>query len=52
MTKPLPNGCFKKEKMPTWRKFNFLLKTVDLDNPIGHIFIADIHFDHKRATQK
>ena len=52
MTKPLPTGCIKKEKMPTWRKFNLLLETVEPDDPIGHLFIVDIHFDHKRATQK
>ena len=34
-----------------WRKFNFLLKTVDLDDRIGHLFIVDIEFDKANATE-
>ena len=52
MTKLLPTGFIKKEQMLTWRKFNLLLETVDLDDPIGHLFIVDIHFDHRRASLK
>ena len=52
MTKPLPTGCIKKEQMPTWGKFNLLLEAVDLDDPIGHLLVADIYFDHKRASVK
>ena len=52
MTKPLPTGCMKKDQMSTWRKFNLLLETVDLDDPIVHPFVVDIHFDHKSASVK
>ena len=52
MTKPLPTGRIKKEKTPSWRKFNLLLETVDFDDPVGHLFVADIHFDPKRASTK
>ena len=45
MTKPLPTGCIKKEKTPK-------LKTVDLGNPIGDLFVCDTHFVHKRASAK
>ena len=38
--------------MPTWRKFNLLLEAVDLDEPMGHPILVDIHFDHKGASTK
>ena len=37
--------------MPSWLKFNLLLETVDLDDKIGHLFVVDIEFDEKRATE-
>ena len=54
MTKPVPMkpGCIKENNPPTWLKFNLLLETVDLDDPIGHLFVADIFFDEKNATEK
>ena len=52
MRKPLPTGCLKKKQMSTWRKLNLLLEKVDLDAPIGHLFVVDIHFDHKRVRAK
>ena len=50
MTKPMPTGCIKEHPAPTWRKFNFLLETVDLDEPIGLLFIVDIEFNEKDAA--
>ena len=41
MTKPMPNGSIKK-KVPRWRVFKLLLETVDLDDPIGHLFVVDM----------
>ena len=52
MTKSLLTGCINKEKTPSWRKFNLLLKTVDLDNRVSHVLVDDIHFDHKRSSAK
>ena len=52
MSKPLPAGCIKKEEVPSWRKFDLLLETVDLDDKIGHSFVVDIHFDYKNATSR
>ena len=52
MTKSLLTGCINKEKTPSWRKFNLLLKTVDLDNRVSHVLVDDIHFDHKRSNAK
>ena len=51
MREPVPTGSIKK-KVPSWREFNLLLETVDLDDPIGHLFVVDIFYDHKNATQK
>ena len=51
MTKPMPTGSIKK-KVPSWREFNLLLETADLDDSIGHLFLVDIFFDYKKATQE
>ena len=47
MAKPIPTGCNKENKPPTWFKFTLLLETVDLDDPIRHLFI-----DEKNASEK
>ena len=52
MTKSLPNGCIKKEPEPTWRTFNILLEKVDLDGPVGHLFVVDISFDYEKAMPR
>ena len=51
MKKPLPTGCMKEHPAPSWRKFNFLLENVNLEDKIGHLFIADIYFDVDNATE-
>lgn len=35
MTMPLPNGRIKEEQLPSWRKFDLLLKRAYLDDTIG-----------------
>ena len=35
----------------SWLKLNLLPKTVDLDDKIGHLFVDNIEFDDKRATE-
>ena len=47
----MPTGSIKK-KVPSWREFNLLLETADLDDSIGHLFLVDIFFDYKNATQE
>ena len=42
MRKPLPTGCIKKEPQSTWETFDILLQKVDLDDPVGHLFVVDI----------
>ena len=45
MTKPLPYGCIKrKDKVLTLEELPDFLKSVTLDDPIGHIFKIDIEF--------
>ena len=52
MTKPMPTGSIKK-KVLSWREFNLLLETADLDGSIGHLSLVDIFFfDYKNTTQK
>ena len=40
MTKPVPTGL-SENKVPSWREFNLLLETVDLNNSIGNVFVVD-----------
>ena len=48
----MPTGCITEHPAPSWLKFNLLLETVDLDHKIGHLFVVDIEFDEKRATDQ
>ena len=52
MTKTFPTGGIKKHKPPDWRKLNLMLETVDLDDPVGHLFVVDIFYDYKNASSK
>ena len=35
MTKPMPTGCIKFDSDISWKTFNYLLETADLDDKIG-----------------
>ena len=50
MTKPLPTGFIKENSDISWRTFNLLLEKVNLDDQIGQLYVVDIEFDHKKAT--
>ena len=50
MTKPMPVGSIK-EKEADFREFNLLFEKVSLDDPVGHIFVVDVEFDYKNASQ-
>ena len=52
MAKPMPTGYIKKKPQLLWRTFSLLIEAVSLDDPIGHLFIVDIKFDHGKATKK
>ena len=52
MTRPMPTGCIKQNNSPSWLEFNLLIEKVSLDDPIGHLFVVDIEFDEKNATEK
>ena len=51
MTKLLPTGCIKQNLDITWRSFNLLLQNVNLHDQIGHLYVANIEFDHTKATE-
>ena len=51
MTKPLPTGCIKDNDDISWETFNFLLENVSFEDAIGHLYIVDIEFDTKNATE-
>ena len=45
MTRPLPYGCIKRKlSIPSFEELEQLLKSVTLENKIGHIFTVDIEF--------
>ena len=52
MTKPLPTGCIKDNDDISWETFNFLLENVSFEDTIGHLYIVDIEFDTKNATDR
>ena len=52
MTKPLPTGCIKDNDYISWKTFNFLLESVSFQDTIGHLYIVDIEFDFKNATER
>ena len=52
MTELLPTSCIKKKPEPTWRTFNILLEKVDLDDPVGHLFVVDISFNYEKVMPR
>ena len=52
MTKSLPTGCIKDNSDLSWETFNLLLESVSLEDRIGHLYIVDIEFDTKNASEK
>ena len=52
MTKPLPTGCIKDNSDISWETFNFLLEIVSFEDTTGHLYIVDIEFDIKNATER
>ena len=49
MTKPLPTGCIKADSDVSFKKLNDLIRTLDIDLPIGHLNVIDTEFDQKNA---
>ena len=52
MTKSLPTGCIKDNSDLSWKSFSLLLESVSLEDRIGHLYIVDIEFDTKNASEK
>ena len=45
MTKPLPYGCIKKKKrVPSLEELTEIVKSVTLEDKLGHLFVAHIEF--------
>ena len=51
MKKRLPTGFIREKLDVSWRTFNLLLGKVSLNDQIGHLYVVDIKFDHKNATE-
>ena len=51
MTIPLQTGCIKANSGISFKKLNDLIRTLDIDSTIGHLYVVDIEFNHKNATQ-
>ena len=52
VTKPMPTGCIKNNLDISWKTFNHLLETVDLDDKIGLLFIVEITSDYENASPR
>ena len=52
MTRPMPTGCIKQQNDTSWLKFNLLMETVSLEDPVGHLFVVDIEFDDTSASAR
>ena len=48
----MPTGGIKKHKPPDLRKLNLMLETIDLDDPLGHLFVVDIFYNYENASPK
>ena len=51
MTKPLSTGCIRADSDLSFKKLNDLVRALDTDSPNGHLYVVDIDFDHKNATE-
>ena len=51
MTKPLLTVSIKIDSDISFQKLNDLIRKLDIDLLIGHLYVVDIEFDHKNATQ-
>ena len=51
ITKPLPTGCIKGNDDISWKTFNFSLENVSFEDAISDLYIVDIEFDTKNATE-
>ena len=52
MTKPLPTSNIKRKKIPTMREFDLIIQGISDEDKIGLLFLVDIHFDQKNASEK
>ena len=52
MTKPLPTGSIKRKKIPTMREFNLIIQGILDEDKAGPLFVVDIHFDKKNASEE
>ena len=53
MTKTITKGSIKKsKKLPSIREFDLLIQGISNEDKIGHLFVVDIKFDTKNASEK
>ena len=52
MTKLFPTCCIKDESNTSWETLIFLLESVSFEDNIGHLYIVDIEFDYKNASER
>ena len=48
----MPTECIKEHPSPSSKKNLLIDWARTLDNKIGHIFVVDIEFDKKNATER
>lgn len=52
MTKPLLTGSIKKQKTPSLKKFNLIIKFLSAEDDIGHLFVVDFKFNEEIVNEK
>ena len=52
MTKPLPTGSIKRKKIRTKKEFDLIVQGILDENKIGSLFVVNIHFEQKNASEK
>ena len=52
MTKPLPTGSIKRKKISNKKEFDLIVQGILDENKIGSLFVVNIHFEQKNASEK
>ena len=52
MTKHLPTGSIKRKKNSNKKEFDLIVQGILDENKIGSLFVANIHFEQKNASEK
>ena len=52
MKNPLLTGSIKKQKTPSLKKFNLIIKFLSAEDDIGHLFVVGFKFNEEIVNEK